>query len=67
VDECKEPHKCGKGVICINTPGSYNCSCPPDKKLEINGQKNSCTPDEQRLPSHQENKRRLHIIVIATS
>ncbi|KAI3953099.1 hypothetical protein MKW98_020294 [Papaver atlanticum] len=67
VDECKEPHKCGKGVMCINTQGSYNCSCPPDKKLEINGEKNSCTPDEQRLPADQENKRRLHIIVIATS
>ncbi|KAI3864906.1 hypothetical protein MKW92_048022, partial [Papaver armeniacum] len=68
VDECKEPHTCGKGVICINTPGSYHCSCPLDEKLEINGLKYSCTLDEQRLPADQENKRRLHhIIVIATS
>ncbi|RZC93822.1 hypothetical protein C5167_029463 [Papaver somniferum] len=67
VDECKEPHKCGKGVICINTQGSYNCSCPPDKELEINGLINSCAPNEHRLPSDQKNKRRLRVFVIASS
>ncbi|KAI3926393.1 hypothetical protein MKX01_032581 [Papaver californicum] len=55
IDECKEPHKCGKDVICTNTPG------------KINGLQIYCTPDEQKLPADQENKRRLHIIVIATS
>ncbi|KAI3888179.1 hypothetical protein MKX03_020577 [Papaver bracteatum] len=71
IDECKEPHKCGKDVICSNqcsnTLGSYNCSCPPDKKLEINELINYCTPDEQRVPADQENKRRLRIVVIESS
>ncbi|KAI3906807.1 hypothetical protein MKW98_004840 [Papaver atlanticum] len=67
IDECKEPHKCRKDVICSNTLGSYNCSCPPDKKLEINELINYCKPDEQRLPADQENKRRLRIVVIESS
>ncbi|KAI3907262.1 hypothetical protein MKW92_021951, partial [Papaver armeniacum] len=64
IDECNEPAKCGKDVICINTPGSYICSCPPDMKLEIFELGNYCTPDEQRLLADQKNKRRLHNIVV---
>ncbi|KAI3887009.1 hypothetical protein MKX03_028923 [Papaver bracteatum] len=68
IDECNEPDKCGKDVICINTPGSYRCSCPPDMKLEIFELGNYCTPDQQRLLADQKNKRRLHnIVVIASS
>ncbi|KAI3987371.1 hypothetical protein MKX01_022013 [Papaver californicum] len=67
VDECKEPHKCGKGVICINTPGGYNCSCRPGQKLESNELTKYCTLDEQRLPANQKNKRTRRIVVIASS
>ncbi|MCL7024198.1 hypothetical protein MKW94_025144, partial [Papaver nudicaule] len=64
VDECKETLKCGKEVICTNMPGSYNCSCPPDKTLETHGLGSYCAPDKQ----YQKNKQRLHrIVVIASS
>ena len=25
-------HDCGEGMICENTPGGYNCICPPGFK-----------------------------------
>ncbi|KAI3953097.1 hypothetical protein MKW98_020292 [Papaver atlanticum] len=68
VDECKEPHnKCGKGVICTNTQGSYNCTCPPDKIFETHEFGNYCRPGKQSSLADQKNKRRLHIFVIASS
>ena len=27
IDEC--PHACGANSLCVNTPGSYSCSCKP--------------------------------------
>ncbi|KAI3887003.1 hypothetical protein MKX03_028917 [Papaver bracteatum] len=51
VDECKEHNKCGKGVICTNTPGNYSCSCSPGKKLgpgDLHGYQN-CMADDQRF------------------
>ncbi|RZC75746.1 hypothetical protein C5167_000092 [Papaver somniferum] len=35
VDECKELDKCGKGVICTNTLGSYNCMADDDRKFPV--------------------------------
>ena len=29
VDECMEGNPCGQGADCTNTPGSYDCTCPP--------------------------------------
>ncbi|KAI3864901.1 hypothetical protein MKW92_048017, partial [Papaver armeniacum] len=67
VDECKQSHKCGKGVICINTQGSYNCSCPPDKIFETHEFGNYCRPGKEINLDDQINKRRLRIFVIASS
>ncbi|RZC75752.1 hypothetical protein C5167_000195 [Papaver somniferum] len=67
VDECKETRKCGKGVICINTQGSYYCRCPPDKTLETHELGNYCRPRKERFLADQKNKRRLRIFVIASS
>lgn len=48
-------HKCSH--ICINTPGSYNCSCPDD--LILSGRTN-CVARNYRLPRDKPNHQQLN-------
>lgn len=36
VNECADPVNCISG-LCVNTPGSYLCSCPQDFELNPSG------------------------------
>ncbi|PIO34909.1 hypothetical protein AB205_0047290, partial [Aquarana catesbeiana] len=36
VDECADPINCVNG-FCVNTPGRYECNCPPDFQLNPTG------------------------------
>lgn len=36
VNECLDPVNCVNGH-CVNTPGSYECNCPTDYKLNPTG------------------------------
>ncbi|KAI3864270.1 hypothetical protein MKX03_006103 [Papaver bracteatum] len=49
VNECKESHECGSGLLCTNTPGSYNCDCAPGEKLGISSLGYHCMPDKRKL------------------
>ncbi|XP_026415273.1 wall-associated receptor kinase-like 9 isoform X3 [Papaver somniferum] len=49
IDECEELNKCGKGVNCLNTPGSYNCVCSPGKLLVTNELGLQCMPNKRNL------------------
>ncbi|WOH02248.1 hypothetical protein DCAR_0521637 [Daucus carota subsp. sativus] len=50
IDECAHPNKNLCEKICINTRGSYNCSCPPG--YHGNGKKNSqgCIAENSKFP-----------------
>lgn len=49
IDECEELNKCGKGVNCLNTPGSYNCVCSPGKLLVTDELGLQCMPNKRNL------------------
>lgn len=36
IDECADPINCVNG-LCVNTPGRYECNCPPDFQLNPTG------------------------------
>lgn len=36
INECADPVNCING-LCVNTPGSYQCNCPPDFELNPTG------------------------------
>lgn len=36
INECADPVNCING-LCVNTPGSYLCNCPPDFELNPTG------------------------------
>uniref|UniRef100_A0A8D2J7Q9 Uncharacterized protein n=1 Tax=Varanus komodoensis TaxID=61221 RepID=A0A8D2J7Q9_VARKO len=36
IDECADPINCVNG-FCVNTPGRYECNCPPDFQLNPTG------------------------------
>jgi len=39
IDECANPSLNDCSDICINLPGSYNCSCPKTRKHKGDGRK----------------------------
>lgn len=39
VDECQEKLVCGQNATCINTQGSYNCTCNPGFALKSDSDK----------------------------
>lgn len=38
IDECEESKALCRGGSCVNTPGSYECSCPEGHELAPDGQ-----------------------------
>lgn len=51
IDECADPKRNECTKVCINTPGSYTCSCP--KGYHGNGRRDEngdgCTPHDDQL------------------
>ncbi|XP_029125056.1 wall-associated receptor kinase 2 [Cajanus cajan] len=49
IDECANPSLNECSDICINLPGSYNCSCPKSKRYQGDGRKggSGCVSDLQ--------------------
>ncbi|XP_012391334.1 adhesion G protein-coupled receptor E5 isoform X4 [Orcinus orca] len=54
VDECQQKPKVCKGrSVCINTPGSYICRCPPGLKLNLEDPRHCTDMDECSSGQHQ--------------
>ncbi|XP_010247970.1 PREDICTED: wall-associated receptor kinase 5-like [Nelumbo nucifera] len=60
INECSDPTKndCLSSTICINTPGSYNCSCPPGTEWDVR-RNGGCVP----LPPSQTKLRVIQVSI----
>lgn len=61
LDECStHTHNCDVNADCINTVGSYSCTC----KAGYSGDGQTCTGKKQtKTPTSQETKQRAHLLI----